>query len=195
MIMSDDNANNPTTTKTQKKKNHNKYRREKPWDSEDIDHWKIESWDPENDKLVGGRLLEESSFATLFPKYRETYLREVWPVVTKALDAKKIACELDLIEGSMTVRTTSQTSDPYIVSYIHTYVHNMYVVDLNAYDDDESFVLVLHQIAREHEHSLLTASSLFHNGFFLSSNKNKMTIHADYQGQRSSQIVGSQYSR
>ena len=114
--MSDDNANNPTTT--QKKKNHNKYRREKPWNSEDIDHWNIQSWDPENDKLVGGRLLEESSFATLFPKYRETYLREVWPVVTKALDAKKIACELDLIEGSMTVRTTSQTSDPYIVSYV-----------------------------------------------------------------------------
>lgn len=97
------------------KKNHNKYRRDKPWDNENIDHWKLDPWDTEKDNLPGGRLLEESSFATLFPKYRENYLRQVWPVVTKALDAKKIACELNLIEGSMTVRTTNKTTDPYII--------------------------------------------------------------------------------
>lgn len=96
-------------------KNHNKYRKDKPWDNDQIDHWKNEPWDEEKDVLPGGRLMDESSFATLFPKYRENYLRQVWPVVTKALDSKKIACELNLIEGSMTVRTTSKTSDPYIV--------------------------------------------------------------------------------
>lgn len=76
------------------KKNHNKYRRDKPWDTEDVDKWKIQPWD--ETALPGGSLLEESSFATLFPKYREKYLREVWPIVTKALDKHKIACELNL---------------------------------------------------------------------------------------------------
>lgn len=33
-------------------------------------------------------LLEESSFATMFPRYREQYLREIWPVVTKELDVQ-----------------------------------------------------------------------------------------------------------
>lgn len=94
-------------------KNHNKYRRDKPWDNEDIDHWKVPDW--KEDELPGGRLLEESSFATLFPKYRETYLRQIWPVLTKQLDGHGIACELNLIEGSMTVRTTRKTKDPYII--------------------------------------------------------------------------------
>lgn len=67
------------------------------------------------DNLPGGHLLEESSFSTLFPKYRESYLRQVWPVVTTSLDKHKIACELNLTEGSMTVRTTKKTSDPYII--------------------------------------------------------------------------------
>ena len=95
-------------------KNHKKYRRDKPWDNDQIDHWKIESW-AEDDTLPGGHLLEESSFATLFPKYREAYLRQIWPLVTKSLDQHKIACELNLVEGSMTVRTTKKTADPYVI--------------------------------------------------------------------------------
>lgn len=66
-------------------KNHNKYRKDKPWDSEDIDHWKIQEW-TEDDVKQSKPFLEESSFATLFPKYREKYLREVWPIVTRALE-------------------------------------------------------------------------------------------------------------
>ena len=67
-------------------KNHKKYRRDKPWDSADIDHWTIEEWKPE---YMPSTLLEESSFATLFPKYREKYLREVWPLVSKATEVSK----------------------------------------------------------------------------------------------------------
>jgi len=91
------------------KKNH---RKEKPWDDESIDHWKIEPF-----KLgdMTNPLLEESSFATLFPKYREQYLKEVWPSVTKALKEYGIECTLDLIEGSMTVRTSRKTWDPYAI--------------------------------------------------------------------------------
>ena len=95
-------------------KNHNKYRKDNPWDTDDIDHWKVDGWKDE-EAVPGGHLLEESSFATLFPKYREAYLRQVWPVVTKHLDKHGIACELNLVEGSMTVRTTKKTKDPYVI--------------------------------------------------------------------------------
>ena len=70
-------------TETAVAKNNKKYRKDKPWDSDSIDHWKVEEW---NSEYLKGSLLEESSFATLFPKYREKYLREVWPIITKALE-------------------------------------------------------------------------------------------------------------
>lgn len=76
--------------------------------------WKVEPFLPP-EKKDHRPLLEESSFATLFPKYRETYLREVWGHVTAALEKHGIGCTLDVVEGSMTVRTTRRTYDPYII--------------------------------------------------------------------------------
>ncbi|KAJ7047807.1 ribosomal RNA assembly protein mis3 [Mycena alexandri] len=90
------------------------HRKDKPWDTDDIDHWKVDSFVREDYKAAKP-FLEESSFATLFPKYREKYLREVWSAVTQALDAQYLACTLDLVSGSMSVRTTRKTYDPYII--------------------------------------------------------------------------------
>ena len=59
------------------------------WDHDGIDHWKIESFTAE-DNPHG--MLEESSFATLFPKYREKYLREFWPLVEKKLKEYVSTC-------------------------------------------------------------------------------------------------------
>ena len=70
----------------------------------------IDTFKPEDN--VAGSFAEESSFATLFPKYREHYLKTAWPLITRALAAQHIACTLDLIEGKMTVRTTLKTFDP-----------------------------------------------------------------------------------
>ncbi|KAI9800856.1 MAG: ribosomal RNA assembly protein krr1 [Sarcosagium campestre] len=83
---------------------------DKPWDTEDIDKWKIEDFKPTDN--AAGTFAEESSFATLFPKYREVYLREAWPLITRSLEKNGIACTLDLVEGSMTVKTTRKTYDP-----------------------------------------------------------------------------------
>lgn len=48
----------------------------------------------------------------MFPKYREVYLKQSWPIITKALEKRGIACTLDLVEGRMEVKTTRKTFDP-----------------------------------------------------------------------------------
>jgi len=90
-----------------------KYRRDKPWDHEGIDHWKVDEFKQEDNPFGG--VCEESSFAMLFPKYRETYLREVWPLVKAKLKEHNIRCNLDAVEGSMTVSSTRSMFDPYII--------------------------------------------------------------------------------
>lgn len=89
-----------------------RFRKEKPWDTDDVNHWEIVKVSAEDEIKP---FTEESSFATLFPKYRETYLKSIWELVTKTLEKYKIGCTLDLVEGSMTVRTTRKTYDPYII--------------------------------------------------------------------------------
>ena len=79
------------------------HKRDKPWDTEDTDKWKVscticmhqsqsathritkqeEPFQPSDNAT--GTFTEESSFATLFPKYREVYLKEAWPLITRSL--------------------------------------------------------------------------------------------------------------
>jgi len=104
------NTEEPTKPTPRKK---DKYRKDKPWDHEGIDHWKIEEFKAEDNPFGG--VCEESTFATLFPKYRETYLREVWPLVKAKLKEFNVRCSLDAVEGSMTVSSTRSMFDPYII--------------------------------------------------------------------------------
>ncbi|VFQ84053.1 unnamed protein product [Cuscuta campestris] len=95
-----------------RQKHKGKHDKPKPWDDPSIDHWKVEKFDPSWNE---GGMLEVSSFSTLFPQYREKYLQECWPVVRSALKEYGVACELNLVDGSMTVSTTMKTRDPYII--------------------------------------------------------------------------------
>ncbi|KAF6174613.1 hypothetical protein GIB67_006265 [Kingdonia uniflora] len=95
-----------------------KHDKPKPWDNDSIDHWKVEKFDSAwNEK----GMLEVSSFSTLFPKYREKYLQEVWPIVRGALKEHGISCELNLwpnesrtvhIGGFQRYSTCTSTSVP-----------------------------------------------------------------------------------
>jgi len=57
-------------------------------------------------------LFEESSFAIMFPHYREKYLTDNWSKITDKMDSLGIKIEVDYKEGVMTVRTTDKTWDP-----------------------------------------------------------------------------------
>jgi ribosomal RNA assembly protein len=69
---------------------------------------------PPEDNPNGG-VIDESSFSVLFPQYKEKYIKEVWPLVKKALKPFKIEAVLDAVEGSMSVKTTRHTWDPYSI--------------------------------------------------------------------------------
>ena len=90
-----------------------RYRKEKPWDNDPtINKFEIQKFEKGDMKYP---LQEESSFAVLYPQYREKYIKETFPHIQIALKKLGIKAELNIIEGSMTVKTTKETYDPYII--------------------------------------------------------------------------------
>eukprot|EP00667_Euglena_gracilis_P011416 EG_transcript_11668 len=74
--------------------------------------WEIPKYTPEELKRC---VVDETSFATIFPTYLETYLQKIWPAVQLVLQKHHCAGELNLTEGSMTVRTTKTSWDPWAI--------------------------------------------------------------------------------
>ena len=108
--------NSPTnldsTNNTEVNKN-KRYRKDKPWDNDpNLDKWKIDEFKPGE---MQGNLLETSSFSVLYPSYREKYIDEVYPFIKMTLKEHGIKCELDKLEGSITVTTSAKTWDPYVI--------------------------------------------------------------------------------
>ena len=103
----------PETTDPRGPKIKMKHDKDKPWDNDPtLDKWKIEEFKPEYNP---SGMVDESSFSVLFPQYREKYIKEIWPLLKNELKKFKITAELNLIEGSMLVKTTRQTWDPYSI--------------------------------------------------------------------------------
>ena len=70
-----------------------KYRKAKwlPEDYDQIDKWKMPKIEK---KDIKGSFSEESSFVIMFPRYRETYLKECWTIVLKSLKENGIKVNL-----------------------------------------------------------------------------------------------------
>lgn len=47
----------------------------------------------------------ESSFSLLFPRYREQYIKEYFPLIKKALEKEGVKAVIDLAKGSIVVST------------------------------------------------------------------------------------------
>ena len=95
-----------------------------------------------------GGPIETSSFTELFPKYREAYIKEVWPLIEKFLsDSHNIDCELDLVENKMTVTTTRKTWDPWAIMNAKMLIKLLsrsvpFEQALKVFDDDKTCAIV-----------------------------------------------------
>ncbi|GJR74671.1 KRR1 small subunit processome component, partial [Tanacetum coccineum] len=66
-VMDNNNNEDAFDTNAKGKKHKGKHDKPKPWDEIEVNSWKIDKFEPKDN--VGGSLLEESSFSTLFPAY------------------------------------------------------------------------------------------------------------------------------
>ena len=62
-----------------------------------------------------GCCVQATFYITLFPSYLEAYIRSLWDEVRSILKSHTIKGELNLIKGSIIVKTTIQTTDPLVI--------------------------------------------------------------------------------
>ncbi|KAL0237360.1 hypothetical protein PCE1_000757 [Barthelona sp. PCE] len=96
-------------------KNKKKNDKDEEVDPEELAFYNSMEWKNFNKGDMKQPLTEESSFSLLFPSYREEYLKANWGLITKELDPLGIEVELDLLQGTIYVRTTRKTWDPYVI--------------------------------------------------------------------------------
>ena len=70
----------------------------------------IEDFKPEDNPHQG--VVEESIFSVRFPQYREKYIKEIWPLVKKALKPLKIEATLDAVEAQWVSRLPVKRGTP-----------------------------------------------------------------------------------
>ncbi|KAI5170640.1 ribosomal RNA assembly protein [Nematocida sp. LUAm3] len=71
--------------------------------------------DAYDEKEFKHAFLETSTFDVMFPRQRERYIRETEEYIRKALRIKKLLLEIDYHELILSVSTTKETRDPYII--------------------------------------------------------------------------------
>ncbi|KAF5140662.1 rna-binding protein [Vairimorpha ceranae] len=57
---------------------------------------------------------EINKFLVYYPKYRDKYIEQVSKYIIKALENKKLSCNIDSVERSIEVFTHTNTRDPFI---------------------------------------------------------------------------------
>ena len=60
-------------------------------------------------------LTEASSFAVLFPAYREKYLREAWPQVTSLLKEHSLSCQVPLSASPRVGHVATRGAQPQLL--------------------------------------------------------------------------------
>ncbi|WUR02386.1 ribosome biogenesis protein (KRR1) [Vairimorpha necatrix] len=67
-----------------------------------------------DEKDFKNEISETNKLLVYFPKYREKYIDQVSKYIIKALENKKLSCEINLKERSLEICTTKKTRDPFI---------------------------------------------------------------------------------
>merc|ERR1739838_935372 len=97
-------------------------------DTEEVDLLTVpEGWEDPGfkEEEFKSHILVESSFSTLFPKYREKYFKEKWTEIEAIITSHNVKAECDLRTGQGTVTTTRKTKDPQAIFDARDFIKSM----------------------------------------------------------------------